>query len=409
MALLPLGELRRAPAERREAAGQPQAHPAAAKSLALFYGNRRLQAAAVAMSAPMVFMQLGLSVHQIVELTREIVKKCVRGDALRAFQTAGEHMKNLDYIEGRLIANGADVASELADSLTAYQQNDFRTFGNSIGKALRKVLLSRSASAGLPEGLPGKLVLANVTTGVLRGFFGEGFALDIQVPKRDAAIHVDLHQCVDRNLRFFQSIWASTMLFYAQKASQDEQGTVAQQDRAPWGATLAVTMMQVPSALRRCGIGKEEEQMLMDSVRTLGSGTHYHLKQPALGAVTHDEMAAAMATTVKDWARKDWYQFGLDVGKLLQAMFVTVYSQKYEVDGSGKLRKRLLGTPAAPGGLLGGATQTRGMVGVLALSSLPLLVALLAVKGRQALMLRRGPAPQAYLESSAGSEFRAVE
>merc|ERR1719471_2548033 len=92
----------------------------------------------------------------------------------------------------------------------------------------------------------------------------------------------------------------------------------------------------------------------MDSIKAMG-GIDYHLKTPSSGTLTQDQMAADLATTVKTWAKGDWYQFGLDLGKLLQEMFVAVYSQKYTADGDGALRERLLGASAARRGPVPGA------------------------------------------------------
>jgi len=376
-------------AQQQKQAQQAKAHHEASKSLAFFYGNRRLQMAAMAMNAPMLFMQLGVSVHEIVGLTKKIVKKCVKGDALEALQTAGEHMQSLQYVSGHLIANGADIVTELADAVMAYQKDDFQTFGHNLGKSLRKVLLSHSTNSSLPEGLPGKAVIANVTAGVLRGFFGEGFALDLHTKPGYDPIHIDLHNCIGRNLMFFQSVWGATMFFYGQKAAQGGDGQAKKkkpkQDSTHWGAALALTMMQFPTALRRCNIGSEEEHMLMDSIRALGRGFHYNLEVPSGTALTEDQMAKAMAQTVRDWAQMKWYTFGLDLGKLLQAMFETVYSQQYTVDSTGSLRKRLRASPSSAGPWTGGARGLFAATGLVPLTAVPLFAALLALTGRRSL------------------------
>jgi len=321
-------------------APKPQADPEASKSLNFFYGNRRLQLAAMAMSAPMIFMQLGMSMKEIVSLAQKIVEKCVQGDALKAFEVAGRHMQSMQYVSGHIVANGADVVTELADALQAYQRNDFRTFGLDMGRVFRKVLLSNNTNGQLPEGLPSKVVLANVTAGLLRGFFGEGFALDIQTEPGYDPVHVDLHECVGTNLPFFQTIFGTTMFFYGQKASQDQSGgNVQEKGSAPWGAALAMTMMQVPQAMSRCGLGESERDMLMDAVKRLGAGLHYQLETPQATSISEDQVAHDMATTVKDWAQHEYYTFGLHLGGLLQEMYLEVYGQKWSVDASGTLRR----------------------------------------------------------------------
>merc|ERR1712241_256903 len=94
-----------------------------------------------------------------------------------------------------------------------------------------------------------------------------------------------------------------------------------------------------------------------------------------------------MAKTVKDWAKMEWYTFGLDLGKLLQAMFETVYSQKYVVDSSGSLRKRLIRASAHSSDQpwAGGARRILAKPRAILLAVVPLLAALLALKGRHSL------------------------
>mmetsp|Transcript_59632 Transcript_59632/g.177415 ORF Transcript_59632/g.177415 Transcript_59632/m.177415 type:complete len:583 (+) Transcript_59632:86-1834(+) len=387
---------------------QQQAHRAASKSLSLFYGGRRLQMAAMAMSAPMLLMNLGYSCHHVADLTQDVVKKCVKGDARRAFKLAGQHMHSLRYIEGRLVANGADVVTELADALQSYQKNDFKSFGHDMGRVFRKVLLSRNTNGGLPEGLPGKRVIANMTAGVLRGFFGDGFALNLQTEPGYDPLHIDLHQCVGQNLAFFQSLWGATMLFYGKKDAQNEH-TVSSRNKPSFGATLALTMMQLPTALRTCNIGDEEEQMLMDSIKRMGSGLHYDLELPEAQATSPDQIANDMATTVKDWARTEWYTFGLHVGQLLQEIFVSMYGQKWSVDHRGTLRKRLVEMAAAEQPLAGAGALValRAQLAKIALvGAAPLLAALLVLRGRRSLSSRRDAPedPEAPACSSEGIE-----
>ena len=159
----------------------------------------------MARGAPQPLTNFGYSVHHIAYLTRDVARQCGQGDAFRALQLAGRHLRSLRYVEGRLIANGADVVTELADARQSYQQGDFRTFGRDLGRVFRKVLLARNADGDLPEGLPDKLVLANVTAGMLRGFFGEGFALNIHTQPGDDPLHIDLHNCIGQNLAVPQS------------------------------------------------------------------------------------------------------------------------------------------------------------------------------------------------------------
>ena len=53
-----------------------------------------------------------------------------------------------------------------------------------------------------------------------------------------------------------------------------------------------------------CSIGHEEEQMLMDSVRRLGSGLRYYVEYSDTKAVAQDRIASDVVTTVKDLASR---------------------------------------------------------------------------------------------------------
>jgi len=347
-------------------------------------------------STPMLMIQLGLSVKEIVGLMDDILKECVKGDALKAIKIAGKHLQDAEYVSGHLMANGADIASELADAVLAYEKHDFRAFGQNLGKALRKVLLSQSAPAELPEGHPNAFVLANVSAGILRGFFGEGFAVDFEAGDGYDPIHVDLHDCVGRNIPFFQSMWAATMVFYGKKASQTEDPEAVKTDvkkkHGSWATALALAMFQIPTALRRCGLGDEQKEMLLNSIKHLGSGMNHTLKMPSVEmpsaqSVSKKDIATAMAKTVKEWAHHEWYKFGFDLGRLLQHMFVAVYSTKYSVDGTGTLRKRLIAEAASAGSpmLQGSAGQLLSALPAVPLAAVPLGVAALALKARRAL------------------------
>ena len=339
-------------------------------------------------------MQLGLSLKEIVGLVQDMLKECIKGDALKAIKLAGKHLQDVEYMSGRLMANGADVASELSDAVLAYEKQDFRDFGQNLGKTLRKVLLSQSASGELPEGPPDGFVLANISAGILRGFFGEGFAVDIKAEDGYDPIHVDLHACIARNTPFFQSMLTATMFFFGQKASQtqDPQAVKTAVEKKPgsWATPLALAMFQIPTALRRCGLGSEQKEMLMNAIKTLGAGMHHHVDMPSAESVSKKDMATEMAKTVKEWAHHDWYNFGFDLGRLLQDMFVAVYSTKYSVDGTGTLRKRLIAEVAsAKSPMLQGSTgQLLRVLSAVPLVAAPLGVVALALKAQRALSRR---------------------
>lgn len=278
--------------------------------------------------------------------------------------------------------------TELADSVTAYKGEDYRQFGSDLGTALRKVLLSNAADSSLPEGLPGKEVLGNVSDGLLRGLFGEGAEVDLKLPgdidHEPTVIHVDLHQCVSNNLKFFQAAWSELMFFYAKRAA----GVVPEKEKFEWGTAVGLTMLKVPDVMKKCSLGPTEQEALEDAIKGLatgGAGIRFSYKPPEGSEVSKSMLENHMAITVKDWAKMHWNDFGTDLGHLLQEMAVTVYNQKYMVDDHGVLRRRILDLSA------GGAAamthlRTTAITVVFSLTSFvgfALLTILRAAKTRQ--------------------------
>jgi len=323
----------------------------AEQELGLFFGSDRrlegLNAAAMAMSATFVGMQLGGTMQQMVTLAHEVVKKCVHADALAAFQLAGVHMRSLQYMEGRFRANGKEIAVELANATKAYEDHNPHEFGRNVGKALRKVLLSSSNGTQLPEGPPNTSAMANMSAGLIEGFFGPGAALDVKSDDYPMPVHIDMHQCMSENVKFFQQVWAETMFLFAQ---EDLDGNAINnisgaQKKAQFGTTVAFSMMQLPSALKQCNLGSDEQDVLEDAIKAMGKGTSFKFTWPD-GSIDKDEVANKMADSVKAWSELDYHTIGTKLGRLLQEFAVKAYPQKYAMDGDllRQLRPNLKGS-----------------------------------------------------------------
>lgn len=123
-------------------------------------------------------------------------------------------------------------------------------------------------------------------------------------------------------------------------AVQDETNTTG---RDLYGSAVLV-LMEIPSALRKCNMTLEQEEMLLDSLRT------YQFQNPTLGLSIHDDGAIGVGDevtgAVRDWAQHDWRSCGMHLGALLRELVLGFFPQKYSVDGAGKLRKQLLGASA---------------------------------------------------------------
>jgi hypothetical protein len=335
----------------------------------------------------LVMPQLGANLQHLVLSVHDIMENCVHGDALAALRSASHRLMDMDAVGGHFLANGADIVSEMSDAVEKFEGHRLHAFGMDIGAAARKVLLSNSTDARLPEGLPGKAVLANVSEGLLDGFFGEGMAVDIHLRGMAGSIHIDLHECLDKNLKFFQSVWSSTMFLFAQKDADkfglqgyDEHGK--HRERAQFMTALAFTMMQVPKALRKCSITPEQEEMFMDSLKAFGAGTSFHFDSPVVG-VQDDVLAVGIAETMKAWSQMKWYAFGYDLGKLMQVVVSTVFPQKYSVSQAALVRNQF-GAAFQPGGGRLAATAAARTAGCAFAAVLGLaVVASFAFRGRR--------------------------
>jgi len=140
-------------------------------------------------------------------LSTTLVKNCVQGDALEMLKEAAAHLVNITRLEQRLMVSGVDIVSYLADSITAFEGHRYHHFGEDIGGALRKVLLSNSTTGKrLPEGVPEEDVIRKTTEGIMSGFFVPGEELEI-TDKADpnVDIQLDLHRCIAGNQPFFQA------------------------------------------------------------------------------------------------------------------------------------------------------------------------------------------------------------
>merc|ERR1719341_1868865 len=95
---------------------------------------------------------------------------------------------------------------------------------------------------------------------------------------------------------------------------------------------MALTMMELPKAMRKCNVGAEQEDMILDSLKSMGRGmdVDFHLPEDK---ITNHEITSRVAASVKDWTKQDWWRFGKDIGGLMQGALIKFYPQKYSVDG----------------------------------------------------------------------------
>jgi len=113
----------------------------------------------------------------------------------------------------------------------------------------------------------------------------------------------------------------------------------------------------------------------LDSLKALGNGVSLHFDSSTVG-VRDDDLAIGIAETIKAWSQMEWYAFGYDLGKLLQALVSSVFPQKYAVDHAALVRADLKGVAR----LSGVAPMNMWAIASVVMFS---LVALLSLRGRR--------------------------
>jgi len=320
----------------------------AVADLDLFYKRRLSGNFKLMRAAPGVILEVGMAAEKMITVSHRIAQDCLHSDALAALRESSKHMQNAQYISGHIMSNGQDIVEELADAMLAYKARDFKKFGSDFGTAMRKVFLCKADGSGMPEGRPDEAVVANVTEGLLEGFFGEGSQLSISFPG-GSTIPIDLHQCIANNLGTFTSVWSEIMFLYAKKVA----GTKAKdKEQLEWSTAVAFTMMKIPGALEKCSLGPEEQQMLQEAIAGLASGRQgglgWDFQMPGSTRVSSEQLEEHLAITIKAWAEQRWMTFGQDLGRLLQEMVLTVFAKKYTLDSDGLLQTSLLGRSVVP-------------------------------------------------------------
>lgn len=317
--------------------------------------------------------QLSISLHKVVGLSRAPISHCVRGRAAKSLEEAAEHLRNAQYVAGSLLANGANLMMELTAATDAFHDRQYYVFGRDMGRACRKVLLSGDMPH-LPEGPPTSQQIVNLTAGVLEGFFGPGIELVLEAGPEAATIpeiepipgaanvqtimtsgpstevvHINLHKCVERNLDYFQEMLQGAWYFFA---AQEATSWQASPQDAP-GQMPVLFLAKLPRVLQRCNIGREQQEMLADSLMTLGRAD-LESEAPRAPKVTPEFLLVELNHAAQDWAERKWIAFGRDLGEAMRRLLTEFLPQLYSVDHEGKLHRQVL---LASRVAVGGATR----------------------------------------------------
>lgn len=291
--------------------------------------------------------RLSQKIGQTVDHLDKFMQDCHAGDSEKSFKIASQHLRDLKYVAGHLQANSADVFEELKSASEAFNKVDYKGFGQQLGRVCRKVLLAGDGDRLLPEGPPSAQEIAEVMTGLLEGFIGPGAELDLSSKQRipDATdalfgeggidghrlkLQIDLRKCVEKDQKYFESVMTNMYTIFA----QFELGLPTSPTSMVSTPALAISELKaLPRALRRCGLGKDPEQMFLDVLQA-ASTSQLRAK------LTVDEEVQPTADfddLAKDWQNQAWFQLGEDMGDMMRKAVFAHAPQLYSVDDTGRL------------------------------------------------------------------------
>lgn len=335
----------------------------------------------------------------LVTLSAQILKNCVRVDAVEMLRRAGRHLVSARYMGHQLFANGIQIAHGFAKIMSAFRAKEFDKLGRAIGRLLRKFLLSNasSGSSGLSKAIPEKDLIDIVIEGVMTGFFVQGSELDIQdTSDPDVRIILKLHQCMSGNSVFFKDIWNRIWKLFVELSLNQQQHDLgallgveltSHSGRPPgqpsWAGELIMVFVRFPTALHRCGIGSSTQTMFVDAADALK-----HIKANAVlpyngvhGANAPDKI---ISRAVAAWTDLEFRKFGQELGALLRELVMLEFPKKYSVDSAGRLRRKFSRDSGKMLGFLPDALddkQSRSMFGIIVgCCALSILVGLVAVR-----------------------------
>jgi len=328
----------------------------------------------VAKQSPNVMMLMS-GAGQVVELatsTQNLIRGCVRADAVAVMNKTMDHLKNPVYVKGRLLANGIDIAKVLADAIPAWEHNRLLEVGDDFGTLLRKILLSRNSGPVrmvLPEGMQANQVGEQVVDGVISGLFVVGTTVTI-TDTADASVHifVDLHRCIAKEAPYFTTALNALYLSIAQISTNIEQwqlqqkgittGVASQPGYAAgqtmggtgvsvngqagemnWMNQLSGLMTNIPALMDRCGLSMQQREMMANAIKSMNTvSMAFSIPGPQNRAIAADAAAAKFKDATAKWKLGEYKEFGFLLGGLMRDALLTIYPQMYHVD-NGQLKK----------------------------------------------------------------------
>lgn len=379
-------------------------------------------------------IELSQRLSSMMEFEQKISSKCLKDDAKAELKAASHHLSNVSFMGGRLVANGVDIITELGRAAGAYDDGNYRMFGDNMGLAARKVLISNKGE-GYKEMMvePTDADIQDVTNGLVKQLFQSGMRLQVStdaittmappppqyysmMPQTQPGsnvtqppaptlvpwtllpateVNVDLHQCVAGNRDLFKDAWEPVWKIMGQMANTGTSGTAkdmntvekATGEGAEGFGALAMSMLDMQIAMRRCGFTAEQEAIIYDSMQ---AGKSIHTKFDGGKFDNEDftkgDMSETVADAVEDWKQKKFEKFGERMGQALRDITIQAFPEKYYVDADGRLRQRLVQLSGAGRGFA--LASGSWSVSILASGLLVLAVGLLVIRGRRAITQR---------------------
>merc|ERR1712232_304441 len=110
-----------------------------------------------------------------------------------------------------------------------------------------------------------------------------------------------------------------------------------------WKLFLDASAKDLQVALRTCGLGPEQEAVLLDSMHA--GAMHANLNLPEMHKMTtqqeRDSLSKSFTMAMQAWKDHSWSGFGAQLGSILRDMIVLTFPQKWSVDDAGRLRNML--------------------------------------------------------------------
>jgi len=295
---------------------------------------------------------------EVNQVQKVLLGQCLQHDAREAIDATTEHLKNAEYMKGKLVANKVDIAKELSLAAADFALKEYMMGAEQIGLAMRRVLLEAESAPDvvLPEGELTRESIEEIALGLLEGFFG-GNGSTIAIGVAPQQVVINLPECLHDNRVFLSTVAHAALGFFAKlevmsKHRAGEVVDIPSDDKLQQMAVAVVVHM--PGVMQNCGISKENRIMFMDAVKAIGAGNvKLQLTSENL------RLTKTVVMGYQAFAMKHWEELGQEIGSVLRSLLVGQFADKYSVDGDGKLR-------IAPAGVTSRDSAHSGMLAVTA-------------------------------------------